>query len=276
MTAYFCETGVNEGAGIFWAFDGDMEQETSSRDACALCGISGCEEPPSGRRYRDNVWYLSLGTRTRYADATGHAKRARWSGEYTHRNVISFSGASAVMHLGSDALGESRFLVFDRLHTHRVMNEMRIGRNTVCLNTFQRHGDLSSYRAMWSEAPSNGGSKLFHRWLTIQDDGTDKRVKCVEHANDIPLDCRNANLNLAHNHTGNNTATHRLSRAHRSGELTDIVASLTGKREQQYVRIVKASPPLPDCVFVGKSRRRRARRQMMMRSSWTNREERVC
>ena len=145
-----------------------------------------------------------------------------------------------------------------------------MGRNTLVadhFNTSSSH-DPSSFRVVWTGAPLDGSSKLFHRWLMVEEAPNAKQhcptgalpssavAACIEHVNDIPLDCRRANLRSAPDRVHNNIWTHRLVRTFRDGSLHATAQAMEAERVR-YTGILSKLPPLPDCVFANKVRRDR-------------------
>ena len=135
------------------------------------------------------------------------------------------------------------------------MSEMHHGRNSIVVDAFQAGEDVSCFRARWANEPLQGGSRLFHRWvLRADDDGASS--SCVEHLNDIPLDCRRANLRTSCNRVDNNQAPHRLAKALRDGRLLQVAEDMA-KARAAYTDVVAKLPPLPESVFVAKRKRER-------------------
>jgi len=246
MPPFFLNTEAREGYGAVWDFDAPVLQvPLPFNAACSLCGLPTCADPIRYKAYADSVWYLQLGTLTRYADVAGRST--------SYRNAVCFHGDDAIIHLGSGHFPrdpESRFLLIDRADIHIVLRELHHARNTICVDKCGRGADVSSYRAMWSTRPSNGGSRLFHRWLLHRETSRhrDSAASCVEHLNDVPLDCRRANLRASPNRAENSAAVHRLAAAFRAGRLYRVAAALQRARDR-YLNVVVALRPLPDCVF---------------------------
>jgi hypothetical protein len=152
--------------------------------------------------------------------------------------------------------------LLDRVDVHAVLEEMRIARNTIIVDHFAKSSSSSSssFRAVWTSTPTNGSSKLFHRWLVRGDHSqpetkqTGGTTDCVEHLNDIPLDCRRANLCRAPNRIHNNVWTHRLVRAFRAGNGDNALRDMEAARVR-YTGVLRDVPPLPDCVFAQKRMR---------------------
>jgi len=251
MSVYL-STNLKEGLGTYWDYSGCIVRDSLTK--CHLCQELNCANPEYTKRFCDDIWYLELGTTTRYASATELTSKSCGSTGMTFKNPACLSGSNVIVHLGNpDLSGPDQYLVFDRHHLHRVLYELHWGRNSIRAEPCgAKRGDSSSFRARWNTAPLGGGSPLFHRWLMLTDSPPEKK-RVIEHVNDIPLDCREANLKGADNLLSNNQTTHRLVRAFRDGDAF-FEASVKRMREDrdQYHRLVEACPPLPDCVFKGK------------------------
>jgi len=221
---------------------------------CSLCRNDECDQASLFTHYSECTRFLNLGTITRY-NSSRKLKNNR-------RNVIAFVGSSAVLHAGATKEGRQAFLVFDRVHVHKVLAEFRRG-NTIHLNKYALHSSTSEgifcfpYRAMWSAAPRNSCSRLFHRWLLLEDKNMQLTYVCVEHNNDLPLDCRGVNLKQAKTNTANNLHVHRLKHAYWKAGINAVIeeANRINDSQRKYWDIVHACPPLPDLVFTRKRKR---------------------
>lgn len=251
-TDFFWDTSSSQGAGIYWAWEGIQVIEALPR--CSLCRNDECDQASLFTHYSECTWFLNLGTITRY-NSSRKLKNNR-------RNVIAFVGSSAVLHAGATKEGRQAFLVFDRVHVHKVLAEFRRG-NTIHLNKYALHSSTSEgifcfpYRAMWSAAPRNSCSRLFHRWLLLEDKNMQLTYVCVEHNNDLPLDCRGVNLKQAKTNTANNLHVHRLKHAYWKAGINAVIeeANRINDSQRKYWDIVHACPPLPDLVFTRKRKR---------------------
>ena len=123
-----------------------------------------CSVAETQKTYENGVWYLNLATTTRYADVKGRTKTSTELPGLAFKNLMCFVGPYVVMHLGTvETAHTDQFVVFDRIHTHRVLWELTIGRNSVRVEACaSRRGNHSSFRARWVSYPSTGGSPLFH------------------------------------------------------------------------------------------------------------------
>ena len=74
---YYLNTSENEGLGICWAWNGEPVNESQGDGVCALCQVIGCDSPVLDKEYKDNVWYMQLGTESRYRDVVGRLKRQK-------------------------------------------------------------------------------------------------------------------------------------------------------------------------------------------------------
>jgi len=242
---FYLNTARGEGQGTCWARTGTVHYQL---DSCNLCQTNTCDDPEYTKLYADGIWYLDLGITTRYSSVSTAEQ------QLTYKNPMCLRGAHAVVHLGSTSMnGADQYLVFERVHLHRVLEEFRMGRNSLRVEAYASgRGDLSSFRARWNTKPMCGGSPLFHRWLLLPGANTSV-YKGIEHLNDIALDCRAANLKVARNLVDNNNTTHRLSRAFREGEgeFERCAKRLRAARDEYHV-LVESCPPLPDCVFKAK------------------------
>ena len=266
----YLDAARHEVLGVCWAYDGDP---CASRAVCSLCERPACAAPT--RRvdvaYDDAVWYLRLGTTTRYADVRGRTasdRPKRGLGDDARgacRNAVCFAGPYAVLHLG-DVTPPPRcepapaFLLFDRADVHLVLAELRAG-NTLYAARYDAAGgaphaaDSRSnwpYRAQWTKPPTTRApSRLFHRWLLFSDATEAAACACVEHLNDLALDGRRANLRAAPDCRGNNRHHHRLKYAFWGAAAAGAAAAAHTMVEEQaeYWRMVDAAPPLPDVVF---------------------------
>mmetsp|Transcript_7622 Transcript_7622/g.23550 ORF Transcript_7622/g.23550 Transcript_7622/m.23550 type:complete len:350 (-) Transcript_7622:25-1074(-) len=148
-------------------------------------------------------------------------------------------------------------LVIDRSDVHRVVDELKAG-NTLYADAYVSRGVSETsethwpFRAQWTSAPSTAKSTLFHRWLVLADGG--EKVACVEHLNDIALDCRRENLRAASTTRRNVQTQHRLKYGYWSGGPNGAGATATDLKDAQdlYWTVVRLCPPLPDCVFAHK------------------------
>jgi hypothetical protein len=245
----YLDATSGEGLGISWAYSG-LHVEHCLK-LCALCLEPECMDPQYHKVYSDDVWYLNLGTTTRYADVNGRTRSSKAVGGIVYKNVMCFKGQHTIVHLGTvDGSSEVYYAVFDRFHIHRVLHEMVTGRNSLRVEVTQRKSALKSPRCRWNENPSTGGSPLFHRWLLLDKAIESKYI--VEHLNDIPLDCRERNLKLSQSLKDNNNPTHRLSRAFRNqddGEEFETVRKKMKMERGEYHDLIRSTPRLPDCVF---------------------------
>ena len=209
--------------------------------------------------------YLHLGTTTRYADVCGRTRASRSSGEWTYRNVIAFVGPCAVIHLGDVTPRPAAddvpcaFLVIDRCDVHSVINELKTG-NTLYADTYSSNNIKSPsnthwpYRAQWTKEPSFGlKSTQFHRWLL------GLNAVCIEHLNDLALDCRRDNLQAATTTHQNVQTQHRLKYAYWHAGVSGTTQTALDLQESQklYWNLVQQCPPLPDCVFACKRLKRK-------------------
>ena len=279
-SVYYLDSFEKEGLGVFWAHSGSPVPVQPS--VCALCLTPGCKAAQPKAVYREQCWYLGLGTTTRYADVRGDTRSSRPSGALTARNPVCFVGGYAVVHLGDvpistaakggQPIRQPAFVVFDRHHIHRAMAELRDG-NSICAEPYipYNHGRAEEkplpahffpFRAKWARKPAGSDTRLFHRWLLLPTAEQRRQHRCVEHINDIALDCREENLRAAANCKNNNVHIGRLKYAYwqggRSGVLR-LVGSIQAD-QKQYWRAVHMCPPLPDCVFAHKRFRRQKKR----------------
>ena len=139
---HYLSADRNEGVSVHWCFDG---VPCMFLRQCSLCQSSRCTTPELDKFYRDGMWYLNLGGETRYADVAGRTQKNRKRGVATYRNPMFFCGTTAVMHLGAK-MGAStdhgdHFLLFDRRHIHRVLEEVRRG-NSVSAESYRRKPQL--------------------------------------------------------------------------------------------------------------------------------------
>ena len=129
MTVYV-DGYEGEGHGCAWVVSG-RKQESST---CGLCLEAVCEHPLYSKTFLDGIWYLELGTTTRFADVKGRTSTKN-PGHKTRRNIIAFVDTCAIVHLGDVTPHETEnapaFLVFDRKHVHRVIDELHKGGNSI-------------------------------------------------------------------------------------------------------------------------------------------------
>jgi hypothetical protein len=252
QAVFYLDAASNEGLGTWWAYSGTPTEQLLER--CSLCLQADCVEPQRTKQYADGVWYLDLGTTTRYADAKGRTRSSKtYMNGVTYKNPMCLCGPYAAIHLGDvQNGGESHFLVTDRIHIHRLAREMIVGRNSLRVEAMRRGSENTSFRCRWNSAPSTGGSPLFHRWLLLEPNIQPQYI--VEHRNDYPLDCRESNLKTAKTLEGNNNHTHRMARAFRKQSTSGFEAFVAEMRSErgQYEAILQDLPPLPDCVFIHK------------------------
>ncbi len=269
---FFFDTESALGAGVHWAWYGIQVPEALPK--CSLCCNDKCDQAELFTHYSDCTWFLSLGTITRYK-GVGNLQKNR-------RNVIAFVGDTAVLHTGATEENEQTFLVFDRVHVHRVLAELKNG-NTLHLSKYSLRSTTSKsifcfpYRAMWSKAPQNSCSKLFHRWLLLDDPCLQAKYTCIEHDNDFPLDCRAVNLKLAKTNRSNNLHVHRLKYAYWNAGTKAVIkeADRINETQRRYWNIVHACPPLPDLVFTRKRKKRQRTRNVVPVPDQKRRRERV-
>ena len=249
---FFWNTSKSQGAGVHWAWCGIQVPEALPK--CGLCCHDECVQAELFTYYSDCTWFLSLGTITRYKGAEKVPQN--------RRNVIAFVGDTVVLHTGATEGDKQTFLVFDRMHVHKVLVEFQRG-NSLHLSKYALHSSASKssfcfpHRAMWSKAPQNSCSRLFHRWLLLDNPSLQSKYSCVEHDNDIPLDCRAVNLKRGKTNRANNLHIHRLKYAYWEAGAKAVTkeADRINETQRKYWNIVHACPPLPDLVFTRKRKR---------------------
>ena len=89
---HYLAASQQEGLDRFYAFDAPR-CDNPPGSPCTMCLCTDCDDPCRTKAYQDGMWYLSLGTMTRYADVVG--RRA------AYHNAFCFVGEDAVVHLGS-------------------------------------------------------------------------------------------------------------------------------------------------------------------------------
>jgi len=232
---YFLNTSCSEGLGVHWAWDG-ISLGQYDLTSCSLCKQEDCEVAEIEKCYQNKMWYLGLATSSRYK-----CINQKQSGR---RNVIAFVGDTVVVHLGSTPRKLQAFLIFDRKHIHRLLGEFSRG-NTLHLGKYEtKCADLNvvenafyfPYRAMWSHEPQHGLSRLFHRWLLLEHKELQEEFTCVEHDNDIPLDCREKNLRASRTSRLNSIHVHRLKHAYWKAGLPEMlrIANHIEQTQQEY------------------------------------------
>ena len=271
---FYLDVSQNEGIGTCWAYDGDptiIADCPVDKSCCSLCQCIGCTQPITDKVYRDGIWYLDLGSTTRYADVRGRTASKRKRGDATSRNPIVFMGPFAITYLGV-ANNEAVFALFDRMHAHRVIREMK-GGNTLYASPYVSGPNGSTitpqchpFRAQWTKNPvladGSRSSTLFHRWLRLRDGSDQEKFTCVEHLNDLALDCREENLRPSTNTAVNNAYIHRIKYAFWRGGGAGAMAKSREIMEEQaiYWETVRRCPPLPDSVFASKQGAKKRRR----------------
>lgn len=246
-----------EGHGCAWTMSG-IKRESNT---CGLCLDPDCKRPLCSKTFMDGMWYLELGTTTRYADVKGRTSTKN-PGHKTRRNIIAFVDKCAVVHLGDvtphEKANAPAFLVFDRKHIHRVIDELHNVRNSIYADRYDSISVLGQnypVRAQWCKKPGSSQSTLFHRWLLGLTGSSDEhRFEYVEHLNDIALDCREINLRTANTLHGNNLHMNRLKRAFWDEGVAGAArkADEINRSQEPYWNIVRLLPPLPDFVFAFK------------------------
>lgn len=143
-----------------WAYAGLPLEHRLER--CALCLQRDFIDPQYMKLYSDGIWYMDLGTTTRYADVKGRTRSSGALRGIVYKNVMLLHGDRVLVHLGS-VLGSkaSHCLLFDRLHVHRVISEMIVGGNSLRVEASSGSSSLKSFRARWNDTPSSCGSPLF-------------------------------------------------------------------------------------------------------------------
>ena len=191
MNPFYLDSTAEEGLDVSWGYDGRPAVPT--RTVCTLCKVEGCETPVTTLEYEGNVWYLCLGTTTRYADAVGRVPSSKRVRALTYRNPVAFRGDNAIVHLGDVTPHRpiAAFLLFERKNIHRVRAELACG-NSLYAEKYEGAPGLFNfpYRAQWCKPPTwspadaspSPTSMLFHRWLLAAE-----KISYMEHLNDLAL-----------------------------------------------------------------------------------------